>query len=120
MREKQRDRHGLFAPDNTSTLCALEFHHHQGMRLIQPDQTSAVRTSASATAQVSSEMRQPDFCMALCASVRASSETISCSAMGAICPSSFPKIFPKIKNPLAGFGASERVLLWIAVTKGLS
>jgi hypothetical protein len=31
-----------------------------------------------------------------------------------ICPSSFPKIFPKIKNPLVGFGASERALLSIA------
>src|SRR5579863_10429336 len=55
---------------------------HQGICLIQPDQTSAVKTSASATAQVSSEMRQPDFCMALCARVRASSETISGSAIG--------------------------------------
>src|ERR1700720_7912 len=111
MREKRRDdffcaakllmtmtfaAKSLFAPDNTSTLCALEFHHHQGMRLIQPDQTSAVRTSASATAHVSSEMRQPDFCMALCASVRASSETISCSvvrAIFALLPS--PKSSPK-------------------------
>ena len=33
-------------------------------------------------------------------------------------PSSFPKIFPKIKNPLASFGASERVLLSIATYLG--
>jgi hypothetical protein len=75
MREKRRDRHGLFALDNSSALCALKFH--QGMRLIQPDQTSA-------TAHVSGEMRQFGFCMALCAKVRASSETISCSTVGAI------------------------------------
>src|ERR1700739_1077226 len=35
-----------------------------------------------------------------------------------ICPSSFPKIFPKIENPLAGFGASERALLRLLLLRG--
>jgi hypothetical protein len=94
MREKCRDGHGIFALDNTRTLCTRKLH--QGMRLIQPDQTSAVRTSASATAQVSIEMRRPgfDFCMALCARVRASSETISCPAIGAIFAFFLPQNLP--------------------------
>jgi hypothetical protein len=109
------------------------------MRLIQPAQTRAVKASASATAQVSSEMRQPVFCMALCAKARASSETISCSLEVAIfdapvvsatfrttTTSNRKNVQPqqllttevpaKIKNPLAGFGASERAVRPIAIT----